>query len=140
MIVGEKGTSSASRRTRRLAAPTEHDEVGIELGGGFHDAFRCVSSDPDDRVDRGSVRGEVEDALEQSPGVTGARRALRQGHPLRDLDDPERGQLARSLLEEVGTEADEFLGRRRVGNRDEDPGRKRHAAHSAGGSDQASTR
>ena len=36
----------------------------------------------------------VEDALEEAAGVAGAGRALGQRHPLGDLDDAERGQLA----------------------------------------------
>ena len=63
----------------------------------------------------------VEHALEQASGVPGAGRALGQGHALGDLDDPERRQLAVAWVEHGGAEPDQLLGRRGVGDRDEDP-------------------
>ena len=81
-----------------------------------------MTADPHDRVDRRAVGRVVEDALEESPGVAGARRALGQRHALGDLDDPERGQLAGPPVEHRGAEADELLGGHRVGDRDQDPG------------------
>ena len=45
------------------------------------------------------VRRVVEDALEQPPGVAGARRALGQRHALGHLDDAERRQLAGPRVE-----------------------------------------
>ena len=71
------------------SAPAEDDEVGFLLRGRLDDALGGVPSDTHDRVDRGPVRGVVKDALQESPGVPGASRALGQRHPLRDLHDPE---------------------------------------------------
>ena len=79
---------------RRLAAPAEDDQVRLLLGGCLDDALGGVAADPDDGMDRSPLRGEVEDALEEAPGVPSPGRALGQRHPLRHLDDPEGGQLA----------------------------------------------
>ena len=83
-----------SRAGRRLAAPAEDDQVGLLLGGRLDDPLGGVPADPDDRVDRRPVGREVEDALEQPPGLAGAGRALGERHALGHLDDPERRQLA----------------------------------------------
>ena len=119
---------------RRPAAPAEDDEVGLLLGRGLDDALGGVAPDADDRVDRRAVRGVVEHALEQPTGVAGPRRAFRERHPLGHLDDPERRDLAVLGVEHRGAEADQFLGRHRVGDRDEDARRQRRpAGHRASG-------
>ena len=110
-------------------APAEDDEVRFLFGGRLDDALGRVPADAHDRVDGRAVRGVVEDPLEEAPGVAGAGRALGQRHPLGDLDDPERRQLAGPPVEHRGTEADELLGRHRVGDRDEDPGGERRPGH-----------
>ena len=112
---------------RRLAAPAEDDEVGLLLGGRLDDALGGVPADAHDRVDRRPVGGVVEDLLEEPAGVARARRALGQGHPLRHLDDAERGQLAGPRVEHRGAQPDQLLGGPRVRDRDEDPGRERRA-------------
>ena len=111
--------------TGRLAAPAEDDEIRFLLGGGLDDALGRVPADPDQRVDRRPVRGVVEDPLEQATSVTGPCRALGQGHPLGHLDDAQRRQLAGPRIEDGGADPDQFLGRRRVGDRDEDARRER---------------
>ena len=112
------------------AAPPEDDQVGLLLGRCLDDALRSVAADAHDRVDRRPVGGVVEDALEQAAGVPGTGRALRQGHALGHLDDPERGDLAVLGVEHRGPEADELLGGHRVGDRDEDAtGERRLGAH-----------
>ena len=111
----------------RLAAPAEDDEVGVELGGRFDDPLGGVAADPDDRVDRRALGHEVEDLLEEPAGVAGPGGALRERHALGDLDDAQRGQLAGPRLAEVGAEADQLLGRGRVGDGDDDPGGQRRA-------------
>ena len=73
-------------------------------------------------MDGRAVGRVVEDALEESPGVPCPRRALGQRHALGHLDDAQRGQLARALVEHRRAEADELLGGQRVGDRDQDPG------------------
>ena len=77
-----------------LAAPAEDDEVRFLLGGRLDDALGGMAADPDERVDRRAARGVVEDALEQPAGMAGPGRALGQRHPLGDLHDAERRQLA----------------------------------------------
>ncbi len=125
-IVGEKTAGPApSRPGRRLAAPAEDDQVGLLLGRGLDDPLGGVAADPDDRVDRGPLRREVEDALEEASGVAGPGRALGERHALGHLDDAERSQLARPRVEQVRTEPDQLLRGRRVGDRDEDPGGQR---------------
>ena len=64
---------------------------------------------------------EVEDPLEEPPGVAGPGRALGQRHALGHLDDPERGQLPGPRLEQGGADADQLLRGQRVRDRDEDP-------------------
>ena len=76
----------------------------------------------------------VEHPLEQPPGLAGPRRALGQRHPLRDLDDAQRRQLAGPRVEHRRADADQLLGGARVGDRDEDAraGQRAHArAHAA---------
>ena len=125
-IVGENTDGPvAVAAGRRLAAPAEDDEVGLLLGRRLDDALGGVPADPDDRVDRRALGREVEDALEEPAGVAGARRALGERHALGHLDDAERGQLAGPRVEQVGAEPDQLLRRRRVRDRDEDPGGQR---------------
>ena len=106
-------------------APAEDDEVRLLLGRGLDDALGRVTTDPHDRVDRRAVGRVVEDALQEPPGVACPRRALGQRHALGHLDDAQRGQLARALVEHRRAEADELLGGQRVGDRDQDPGGER---------------
>ena len=91
-MVGEKtvGPPFAVAAGRGLAAPAEDDEVGFLLGRRLDDALGGVPADAHDRVDRRPVRGVVEDALEEPPGVARSGRALGQRHPLGHLDDPQR--------------------------------------------------
>ena len=124
----EHGRRAAVAAGRDLAAPAEDDQVGLLLARRLDDPLRGVPADPHDRVDGRAVGRVVEDALEQPPGVPGARRALRQRHPLGDLHDAERRQLAGPLVEHRRAEADQLLGGHRVGDRDEDPGRQRGAS------------
>ena len=133
-MVGEKTVGPvAVAAAGARAAPAEDDEVGLLLGRGLDDPLGRVPPDADDRVDRRPVRGVVEDALEQPARVAGPRRALGQRHPLGDLDDAERRQLARPLVEHGRAEADQLLGGHRVGDRDEDPGGERRlGGHQAG--------
>ena len=112
-----------------LAAPAEDDEVGLLLCGGLDDALGRVPSDAHDRMDRRAVGRVVEDALEEPAGVSGTGRTLGQGHPLGDLDDAERRQLAHPPIEHGRTEADELLGGHRVGDRDEDAHGERRLGH-----------
>jgi hypothetical protein len=116
----------------RLAAPAEDDEIGLLLGRRLDDPLGGVATDPDDRVDRRSLRREVEDLLEEAPGVAGAGRPFRQSHPLRHLDDPEGGQLTGPRIEQVRSELHQLLGRRRVGDGDQDAGGQRRADGHAG--------
>ncbi len=88
-----------------------------------------MPADAHDRVDRRAVGRVVEHPLQEAPRVPGARRALGQRHPLGDLDDPERGQLAGPPVEHRGAEPDQLLGRHRVGDGDEDPGGERRSGH-----------
>ena len=129
----EDGRAVAVAAAGRAPAPAEDDEVGLLLGRRLDDALGGVPADAHDRVDGRPVRGVVEDALEEPPGVAGAGRALGQRHPLGDLDDPERGQLAGALVEHRGAEPDQLLRRHRVGDRDEDPrGERRLGGHRPG--------
>ena len=68
--------------------------------------------------------------------MAGACRALGQGHPLGDLDDPQRSQFAGSRIEEVCPEPDELFGGCGVRDGDEDPrgegAASRHERVSAG--------
>ena len=73
----------------------------------------------------------VEDLLEQPAGVAGARRTLRQRHPLGHLDDAERRQLAGLGIEHGGAEPDQLLGRAGIGDRDQDPPGERRAGRHA---------
>ena len=109
----------------RLAAPAEDDQVRLLLGGRLDDALGGMSTDPHQRVDRGAGRGVVEDALEESSSMARPGRALRQGHPLGDLDDAKRGQFAGPGVQDGRSDADQFLRGRGVGDRDEDPRRER---------------
>ena len=70
--------------------------------------------------------------------MPGAGGALGQGHAFGHLHDPQRVQPARSGVEQGGADPDKLLGRARIGDRDEDPGRQRGATHRA--SVQCSTR
>ena len=54
---------------RRLPAPTEDDEIRLLLRRRLDDALRGVPPDPHDRVQGRPLGCEVEDALEESPGV-----------------------------------------------------------------------
>ena len=83
----EDGRAVAVAAAGGPAAPAEDDEVGLLLGRGLDDPLGCVAPDPDDRMDRRAIGRVVEHALEQAPGVAGARRALGQRHPLGHLDD-----------------------------------------------------
>jgi hypothetical protein len=93
-----------------------------------------VATDPNDRVDRGPLGSEIEDPLEEPPGVPGPGRSLRKWHALGHLDDSERGQLAGPRLEQIRPEPDELLGGRGVRDGDEDPPRQRRPARHAGAS------
>ena len=117
----------------RLAAPAEDDQVGVQLRGRFDDPLGRVAPDPDNRVDGRPLGHEVEDLLEESPGVAGTGRALREGHALRHLDDPEGRQLTGPRIPQVGPETDELLRRRGVGDRDDDPRGKGRAHRLAAG-------
>jgi len=123
----EDGGAAAVMATGRAPAPAEDDEVRFLLGGRLDDALGRMPADAHDGVDRRAVRCVVEDPLEEASGVPGARRALGQRHPLGHLDDAERGQLAGPPVEHGGTEADQLLGRHRIGDRDEDPRGERWA-------------
>ena len=123
-----RAVAVASRR--RAAAPAEDDEVGLLLGRGLDDALGGVPADAHDRVDRRAVRGVVEHALEQPTGVARPGGALRERHPLGHFDDAERRDLAVLAVEHRGAEADQLLGRHRVGDRDQDAhGERRPARH-----------
>ena len=125
---------------RRLAAPAEDDEVRLLFGAGLDDPFGRVPADPDDRADRRTVGDVVEDALEQSSSVPGPGGTFRERHALRNLDDSEGGQLARTRIEHRGAEADQLLRGHRVGDRDEDPDRERDPGRHGVASFQRSTR
>src|SRR5258706_14639736 len=66
-----EGKGHAIPSGRRLAAPAEHDEVGLELRGRLDDALRGMAPDAHDRVDAGALGHEVEDALEEPPRMPG---------------------------------------------------------------------
>ncbi len=106
---------------RGLAAPAEDHQVRFLLGGGLDDARGGVAADPDQRMDDGALGHVVEHLLEQAPGLARSRRTVAQGHPLGDLDDAQRGQLAGPLIHQRRTDADQLLGGERVGDRDQDP-------------------
>ena len=122
---GEDGRTTPLAAAGRLATPAEDDEVRLLLRGGLDDALGGVPADANDGVDRGAVRGVVQDALEESPRMPRAGRALGQRHALGDLHDAERGEFAGPLVEHRGPEPDEFLGGHRVGHRDQDADRQR---------------
>ncbi len=72
---------------------------------------------------------EVEDALEQSAGVARPRGALGQRHALGHLDDAEGRELALAGIEQVGSEPDQLLRGRGIGDGYDDPGRKHAFGH-----------
>ena len=95
----EDGRAGAVPAAGGAPAPAEDDEVGLLLRGRLDDPLGGVPADADDRVDGRAVGRVVEHALEEPPGVPRPGGALGQGHALRDLDDPERRQLARPPIE-----------------------------------------
>ncbi len=121
----EDGRARAVATAGCPAAPAEDDEVGLLLGRGLDDPLGGVSPDPDDRMDGRAIGRVVEHALEESPGVPGARRSLGQRHALGDLDDAECRDLAGSRVDHRCAELDQLLGRHRVGDRDQDADRER---------------
>src|SRR5262249_52367885 len=91
------------------------------------DPLGRMAADPDDRVDRGAVGCEVEDALEQAAGVARPGGALAERHPLGHLDDAERSQLPGPRIEERGAEPDQLLRGGGVRDGNQDPGGERSA-------------
>ena len=114
---------------RGLAAPAEDHEVGFLLGRRLHDPRGRVPPDAHQRVDGGPLGHVVHDLLEEAARLAGPRGALGEGHALRHLHDAEGGELPGPWLQQGRADPDQLLGGERVGDRDEDPGRQRLAAH-----------
>jgi len=114
-----------------LAAPTEDDQLRVEFCGSLDDALGRPPSDPHGGVDRHSFGRVVEDPLEEPTSLAGHGGALAQGRSLGHFNNPEDGQAAVLAVQQRRSDSDQLLGGQWVGHRDQDPGRKRRAGHSA---------
>jgi hypothetical protein len=111
--------------TAGAPAPAEDEQVGVHLVRRLDDPLCRPAPDPDQRPDPCSLRGVVEDLLEQAPRLPRQRRAVRERNVLGDLHDAENGQLAGPRIHDLRTDPHEVFGRGRVGDGDEDPGGER---------------
>ena len=127
----EDGRFGAGPGRGGLAAPAEDDQLRVELGRGLDHAFRGAPPDADDGVDRHSLGRVVEDSLQQPAGLAGLGGTLAERRSLGHLDDPEHGQAAVLAVEQGRSDADQLLGRQRVGDGDQDSSGQRRARHSA---------
>ena len=107
------------RACRWRPAPAEDDEIRLVLRGGLDDALGRPAPDAHRGAQLDVVGRELQHALQQAASLAGAGRPLGERHPLRDLDDAQRGERA-AVLHDRRADAHEVGRGARVGQRQED--------------------